>query len=116
VIVVLDIGRSGPARRLGHAVRQRAAPTVLHRSPRSARALPPGPRLVAPEATATAELVFICERAGLAPQSRKRTALYVGILTATGGFRFRTRRRGGAARGRALLERGVDPEGIYESV
>src|SRR6266545_7395535 len=58
VIVVLDIGDLGRLGDLGHAVRRRAVPTVCidhHISPGS---LPPGPRLVAPEATATAELVF----------------------------------------------------------
>src|SRR6266508_5707546 len=56
VIVVLDIGDLSRPGDLGHAVRHRAVPTVCidhHVSPGS---LPPGPRLVAPEATAPAEL------------------------------------------------------------
>ena len=96
VIVVLDIGDLSRLGDLGHAVRQRAAPTVCidhHVSPGS---LPAGPRLIAPEATATAELVFDLASAlgwPLNPESAR--ALRVAA---------------------ALLERGVDPEGIYESV
>jgi phosphoesterase RecJ-like protein len=117
VIVVLDIGDLGRLGDLGHAVRQRAAPTVCidhHVSPGS---LPPGPRLVAPEATATAELVFDLASAlgwPLNPESAR--ALYVGILTDTGGFRFSNTSARALRVAAALLERGVDPEGIYESV
>src|SRR5882762_10492039 len=117
VIVVLDIGDLGRLGDLGHAVRQRAAPTVCidhHVSPGS---LPPGPRLVAPEATATAELVFDLASAlgwPLNPESAK--ALYVGILTDTGGFRFSNTTARALRVAAALLERGVDPEEIYESV
>ena len=117
VIVVLDIGDLGRLGDLGHAVRQRAAPTVCidhHVSPGS---LPPGPRLVAPEATATAELVFDLASALGWPLNRESArALYVGILTDTGGFRFSNTSARALRVAAALLERGVDPEGIYESV
>jgi phosphoesterase RecJ-like protein len=117
VIVVLDIGDLSRLGDLGHAVQQRGAPTVCidhHISPGS---LPAGPRLVAPEATATAELVF--DLAGalgwpLSPESAR--ALYVGILTDTGGFRFSNTSARALRVAAALLEQGVDPEGIYEAV
>src|SRR3989442_5290568 len=92
VIMVLDISDLGRLGDLAHAVRARGAGGVPvacidhHVSPGS---LPSGPRLVAPEATATAELVFDFATAlgwELSPESAR--ALYVGILTDTGGFRF----------------------------
>jgi len=43
-------------------------------------------------------------------------ALYVGILTDTGGFRFANTSPRVLRVAGALLERGVDPESIYESV
>ena len=102
---------------LGHAVRKRAAPTVCidhHVSPGS---LPAGPRLIAPEATATAELVFdLASAVGWPLTSEAARALYVGILTDTGGFRFSNTSARALRVAAALLERGVDPEGIYESV
>jgi phosphoesterase RecJ-like protein len=116
-IVVLDIGDLSRLGDLGHVVRHRAVPTACidhHVSPGS---LPPGPRLVAPEATATAELVFDLASAlgwPLAPESAR--ALYVGILTDTGGFRFSNTSARALRVAAALLERGVDPEGIYEAV
>src|SRR2546422_4584593 len=61
--------------------------TTLFRSSRGS--LPAGPRLVAPEAAATAELVFDLASAlewPLPPEAAR--ALYVGLLTDTGAFRF----------------------------
>jgi phosphoesterase RecJ-like protein len=117
VIVVLDIGDLGRLGDLGNAVRQRGVPTVCidhHVSPGS---LPPGPRLIAPEATATAELVFdLAGALGWPLTAESARALYVGILTDTGGFRFSNTSARALRVAAALLEQGVDPEGIYESV
>jgi bifunctional oligoribonuclease and PAP phosphatase NrnA len=117
VIVVLDIGDLSRLGDLGHAVQARRVPTVCidhHISPGS---LPPGPRLIAPEATATAELVFDLASALTWPLPvESARALYVGLLTDTGGFRFSNTSARALRVAAALLERGVDPEGIYESV
>jgi len=72
---------------------------------------------VAPEAAATAELVFDFASTlqwPLSPEAAR--ALYVGILTDTGGFRFANTTPRVLRVAGALLERGVDPESIYESV
>src|SRR6266702_2794843 len=89
VVVVLDISDLG---RLGDLARiindSHAVACIDHHVSRGT--LPAGPRLVAPEAAATAELVFDLASAlewPLPPEAA-----------------------------RALLERGVDPESIYESV
>ena len=79
--------------------------------------LPPGPCLIAPEATATAELVFDLASVAdwpLTPEVAQ--ALYVGLLTDTGGFRFSNTTARALRVAAALLEKGVDPEAIYASV
>lgn len=117
VVVVLDIGDLGRLGDLGAAVQRAGRPTVCidhHVSPGS---LPDGPRLIAPEASATAELVFDLATAlswDLTTDSAR--ALYVGILTDTGGFRFSNTTARVLCVAAALLERGVDPEEIYEAV
>src|SRR2546427_12997758 len=84
---------------------------------RSRGSLPAGPRLVTPEAAATAELVFDLASAlewPLPPEAAR--ALYVGLLTDTGAFRFANTSPRALRVAGALLKRGVDPESIYESV
>ena len=89
LIVVLDISDLGRIGDLAGAVRDRHVPVICIDHHVSPGTLPEGPRLVAPEATATAELVFdlamALEWEVTADAAR---ALYVGLLTDTGGFRF----------------------------
>jgi len=117
VIVVVDISDLGRLGDLAPAVRKTRGPTVCidhHVSPGS---LPSGPRLVASDASATAELVFdLATALGWALSPEAARALYVGILTDTGGFRFANTTPRVLRVASALLERGVDPESIYEAV
>src|SRR5258706_14998902 len=82
VIVVLDIGDLSRLGDLGHAVRQRAAPTVCidhHVSPGS---LPAGAPLNAPEATPPAERgVELASAPGWPLDPEGAEALYVRIRT-----------------------------------
>ena len=116
VVVVLDISDLGRLGDLGRAIKHsHAVACIDHHVSRGS--LPDGPRLVAPEAAATAELVFDFASAlgwPLPPEAAR--ALYVGILTDTGGFRFANTTPRVLKVAGALLERGVDPESIYESV
>jgi phosphoesterase RecJ-like protein len=117
VIVVLDISDLGRIGDLAGAVRDRRVPVICIDHHVSQGTLPEGPRLVAPEATATAELVFDLATAlewELTADAAR--ALYVGLLTDTGGFRFSNTTARALRVAAALLERGVDPESIYESV
>lgn len=117
VIAVLDIGDLSRVGDLGRRVAARGVPVACidhHVSPGS---LPPGPRLIDPAATATAELVHDLAVAlgwPIGPQCAR--ALYVGILTDTGGFRFSNTTPRALQVAAALLEAGVDPESIYEQV
>jgi phosphoesterase RecJ-like protein len=116
IVVVLDISDLSRLGDLQRAITQSHAVACIdhHVSPGS---LPDGPRLVAPEAAATAELVFDFATAlswPLPPEAAR--ALYVGLLTDTGGFRFANTTPRALQIAGALLERGVDPESIYASV
>jgi len=117
VIVVLDIADLSRLGDLGPAVKRARGPTACIDHHVSQGSLPGGPRLVAPEAAATAELVFDLATAldwDLTPDVAR--ALYVGILTDTGAFRFANTTPRVLQVASALLGGGVDPESIYESV
>jgi phosphoesterase RecJ-like protein len=117
VVVVLDISDLGRLGDLATAVRERGVPVACIDHHVSQGTLPAGPRLVAPEATATAELVFdLATELGWELSTDAARALYVGLLTDTGGFRFSNTTARALRVAAALLEHGVDPESIYEAV
>jgi phosphoesterase RecJ-like protein len=116
VVVVLDISDLSRLGDLGRAIRESHAVACIDHHV-SQGSLPGGPRLVAPEAAATAELVFdLASALGWPISPDAARALYVGILTDTGGFRFANTTPRALRVAGALLERGVHPESIYESV
>src|SRR5260370_34000299 len=87
VVVVLDISDLSRLGDLARAITQSHAVACIDHHV-SGGSLPGGPRLVAPEAAATAELGFDFPRTlqwPLPPDPAR--ALYVGILTHTGGVR-----------------------------
>src|SRR5256885_1461625 len=115
VVVVLDISDLGRLGDLQRAVTHSHTVACIdhHVSPGS---LPAGPRLVAPEASATAELVF--DPAGALGWELTREAaraLYVGILTDTGAVRFANTSPRVLRVAGALLERGGDPAQTYQA-
>jgi len=116
VVVVLDISDLSRLGDLARAItHSHAVACIDHHVSRGS--LPAGPRLVAPEAAATAELVFdLASAMGWPLSADAARALYVGILTDTGAFRFANTTPRVLRVAGALLERGVDPESIYESV
>ncbi len=117
LVVVLDISDLGRLGDLATAVRERGVPVACIDHHVSQGTLPAGPRLVAPEATATAELVFdLATELKWKLSADAARALYVGLLTDTGGFRFSNTTARALRVAAALLEHGVDPESIYESV
>jgi bifunctional oligoribonuclease and PAP phosphatase NrnA len=116
VVVVLDISELSRLGDLQRAIKQSHAVACIDHHV-SQGSLPDGPRLVAPEAAATAELVFDFASAldwSICPEAAR--ALYVGLLTDTGAFRFANTSPRALRVAGALLERGVSPESIYESV
>jgi phosphoesterase RecJ-like protein len=117
VIVVLDISELSRLGMLAEPVRERGVPVACIDHHVSPGVLPPGPRYVDPTASATGELVFEIAMANRWPLSQPAArALYVALLTDTGGFRFSNTHPRTLRIAAELLETGVDPEGIYLEV
>ena len=117
LIVVLDISDISRLGMLIAAVRERGVPTACVDHHVSAGQLPAGPRYVDPEAAATGELIFELAKGNGWPITQAvAKALYVAILTDTGGFRFSNTRPRTLRIAADLLETGVDAEEIYLEV
>lgn len=116
-IVVLDISDLGRLGMLSETVATRGVPVACIDHHVSPGTLPHGPRYLDPTAAATGEL--ICEIAlanqwPLTPAVAR--ALYVALLTDTGGFRFSNTHPRTLRIAAELLETGLDPEDIYLEV
>jgi phosphoesterase RecJ-like protein len=117
LIVVLDISDLNRLGMLIETVRERGVPVACVDHHVSLGVLPPGPRYVDPNAAATGELVFELAKENDWPITQAvARALYVAILTDTGGFRFSNTRPHTLRVAADLLETGVDPEQIYLEV
>jgi phosphoesterase RecJ-like protein len=116
-VIVLDISDLGRLGMLGDVVRDRGVPVLCVDHHVSGGDLPPGPRYVDPGAAATGELVWELAQANGWPLTREAArALYVAILTDTGGFRFSNTHPRTLRIAAELLETGIDPERIYLDV
>jgi len=117
VIVVLDISDIGRLGALGPVVQERGVPVACIDHHVSEGTLPDGPRYVDPTAAATGELIFeIAVACGWDVSQPVAQALYVAIMTDTGGFRFSNTHPRTLRIGADLLERGLHPDQIYASV
>jgi len=117
LILVLDISDVGRLGMLSQTVLERQVPVACVDHHVSQGHLPDGPRYVDPDASATGELIFQLAEANGWPLTREAArALYVAILTDTGGFRFSNTRPAVLRAAAALLEVGLDPEQIYLDV
>lgn len=117
LFLVLDIADLGRLGHLGQPLAERGAVAACIDHHLSPGTLPAGPRLVDATAAATGELVYdLAATAGwpLSPEAAR--GLYVAILTDTGGFRFANTGPRVLRVAASLLEHGVDPERVYESV
>jgi phosphoesterase RecJ-like protein len=117
LIIVLDISDLTRLGMLIETVRERGVPVACVDHHVSAGVLPPGPRYLDAEAAATGELIFELAAGNNWPVTHAAArALYVAILTDTGGFRFSNTRPRTLRIAADLLETGVDPERIYLEV
>ena len=116
-IFVLDIADLGRLGALGETVRERAVPVACIDHHVSPGTLPPGPRFVDPTAAATGELIFmLAHELGWPVTPAVAHALYVALVTDTGGFRFSNTRPRTLRIAGDLLEAGVNPEQVYLDV
>lgn len=117
LFLVLDIADLGRLGSLADTIRSRAVVTPCVDHHLSAGSLPDGPRLVDPAAAATAELIYdLAATVGWPLNTDAARALYVGLLTDTGGFRYANASPRALRVAASLLEHGLDPENIYEQV
>lgn len=117
VIVVLDISDLGRLGMLCDTVRDAGVPVACVDHHVSDGMLPPGPRYLDPTAAATGELIYEIALANNWPLTPDMgQALYVALLTDTGGFRFSNTRPRTLRVAADLLETGVDAEQIYLDV
>lgn len=117
LIIVLDISDLTRLGMLIETVKSRGVPVACVDHHVSVGVLPPGPRYVDPEAAATGELIYELAKANGWPVTEQvARALYVAILTDTGGFRFSNTRARTLRVAADLLEAGVDNEEIYLEV
>jgi phosphoesterase RecJ-like protein len=117
LVLVCDISDLGRIGHLGPHVQQRGVPVACIDHHVSNGNLPEGARLVDPAAAATGELVYDLARvAGWQIPAEAAQALYVALLTDTGGFRFSNTSPRTLQVAAALLEHGLDPEAIYTQV
>lgn len=117
VIVVLDISDLTRLGMLYETVRDAGVPIACVDHHVSDVMLPPGPRYLDATAAATGELIYEIATANEWPITPEvAQALYVALLTDTGGFRFSNTRPRTLRVAADLLETGVDPEQIYLDV
>jgi phosphoesterase RecJ-like protein len=117
VVIVLDISDLGRLGMLTETVRARGVPVICIDHHVGDGELPDGPRYIDSEAAATGELIYELAVANDWPVTGPAArALYVAILTDTGGFRFSNTRPRTLRIAADLLEVGVDPEEIYVEV
>lgn len=117
LFLVLDISDLSRLGHLAETIGSRQVVTACVDHHLSRGPLPPGPRLVDPDASATAELVYDLAIAARWQIDRAAAqALYVGLLTDTGGFRYANTTGRVLRVAAALLEAGIQAEEIYERV
>lgn len=116
-ILVLDIADLGRLGHLGQVVGRRNVPVACIDHHVSNGSLPAGPRMVDAGACATGELVHdLAQVAGWELREEAARALYVAILTDTGGFRFSNTTPRALRVAAGLLERGLNAEEVYREV
>ncbi len=116
-IIVLDIADLSRLGNLSETVRDRGVPVACIDHHLSAGVLPPGPRFVDATAAATGELIALMAKElqwTLTPLAAR--ALYVALVTDTGGFRFSNTQPRTLRTAADLLEVGVNPEQVYLDV
>lgn len=116
-VIVLDVSDLGRLGHLGRVVEKTKAPVACIDHHASVGTLPEGPWLVDPAACATGELVYdLAQAAGWELSQKAAQALYVAIMTDTGGFRFGNTTPRAMQVAAHLLAHGLDPEAISQQL
>jgi phosphoesterase RecJ-like protein len=117
LIIVLDIADLDRLGHLGAAVAGSGVPVACIDHHSTNGTLPPGPRLLDPKACATGELIYdLAQVAGWSISPDVARALYVALMTDTGGFRFSNTSPRCLQIAAHLLQHGLNAEDVYSSV
>ncbi len=117
LVIVLDISDLGRLGHLATAIAARGVPVACIDHHASDGSLPAGPRLVDATACATGELVYDLARTmDWTLPTPAAQALYVSLLSDTGGFRFSNTSPRALQVAAHLLSHGLDAEAIYTQV
>ena len=116
-VIVLDISDLGRLGHLGRVIGRAKIPVACIDHHASVGTLPEGPWMVDPAACATGELIYdLAQSAGWALNVPAAQALYVAILTDTGGFKFGNTTPRALQVAAHLLAHGLRPEELYRRV
>jgi len=116
-VIVLDISDLGRLGHLGRVVEKTTAPVACIDHHATVGTLPEGPWLVDPTACATGELVYdLAQAAGWELNLPAARALYVAMMTDTGGFRFGNTTPRAMQVAAHLLAHGLNPEELSRQV
>jgi len=116
-VIVLDISDLGRLGHLGRVVEKTTAPVACIDHHASVGTLPEGPWLVDPTACATGELVYdLAQSAEWDLNLPAARALYVAMMTDTGGFRFGNTTSRAMQVAAHLLAHGIKPEEVSREV
>ncbi len=116
-IIVLDVSDLGRLGHLGRVVEKTPAPVACIDHHASVGTLPDGPWLVDPSACAAGELVYdLAQSADWNLSLPAAKALYVAMMTDTGGFRFGNTTPRAMQVAAHLLAHGLDPEEVSRQV
>ena len=116
-ILVLDIADLSRLGSLAQTVRERGVPVGCVDHHAREGDLPPGPRYIDSTAAATGELIHrLATELGWTITPAAARAMYVALVTDTGGFRFSNTKPATLRAAAALLEFGVDTEQTYVDI
>ena len=116
-VIVVDVSDLGRLGHLGNIIGKTAVPVACVDHHASVGTMPDGPWLVDPSACATGELIYdLAQSAGWNLNQAAAQALYVAIMTDTGGFRFGNTTPRAMQVAAHLLAHGVDPEKVSRQV
>ncbi len=116
-VIVTDVSDLGRLGHLGRIIDKTTAPVACIDHHASEGVLPAGPRMLDSEACATGELIYdLAQTGGWSIGVETARALYVAIMTDTGGFRYSNTTPRALQVAAHLLAHDLDPEETYRHV
>lgn len=114
LVIVVDIADASRVGILGTTLSESRVPVICIDHHVTPGTLPPGPRLIDSSVAATGELIYrLAEELGWEITPEVAEAIYVALVTDTGGFRFSNTSPSTLFTAARLMELGVQAEQVY---